>query len=217
MTRVICYVDGLNLYYGLKHRQWRNYLWLDIPKLARDILASVAAHDTLIATKYFTAPMLGDPGRASRQSVYLDALSSEPTLEVHKGTIRVTTVWCPNCGKPYAERHEKETDTGMAAEIIKDAFTDAFDGALLMTGDTDFAPVARIVESHFPGKRVILARPPNRGPCDDLRKYCDQYIRIKADRLSVCQYPNEVTTSKGFKVTRPPSFGWPWAPNEMHN
>lgn len=39
MTRVNCYVDDLNLYYGMKQRQWRNYLWLDIPRLARDILA----------------------------------------------------------------------------------------------------------------------------------------------------------------------------------
>lgn len=209
MPKAICYVDGLNLYYGLKHREWRNYLWLDIPRLARSILASIAANDTLVATKYFTAPMLGDPDKSSRQSIYLDALSSEPTLEVHKGTIRVTTEWCPNCGKPYTDRHEKETDTGMAAEIIKDAFTNALDIALLITGDTDFAPVVRILKCHFPSKGVILARPPNRGPCDDLRRRCDKYIKIKADRLAACQFPYEVTTSQGYKVTRPPSFQWP--------
>ena len=31
--RVIAYIDGFNLYYGLKESDWRRYLWLDSPRL----------------------------------------------------------------------------------------------------------------------------------------------------------------------------------------
>ena len=30
MERVSVYVDGFNLYYGLRSRGWRRYYWLDL-------------------------------------------------------------------------------------------------------------------------------------------------------------------------------------------
>jgi hypothetical protein len=34
MERVIAYVDGFNLYFGLKSKGWQRYFWLNIPALA---------------------------------------------------------------------------------------------------------------------------------------------------------------------------------------
>ena len=40
MKRVIAYVDGFNLYFGLKSKGWQRYFWLNISKLAANLLHS---------------------------------------------------------------------------------------------------------------------------------------------------------------------------------
>ena len=39
MSRVILYVDGFNLYFGLRSKGWRKYYWLDLVHLARVLKA----------------------------------------------------------------------------------------------------------------------------------------------------------------------------------
>jgi hypothetical protein len=34
MGRVIAYVDGFNLYFGLRSKGWRKYYWLDLVAMA---------------------------------------------------------------------------------------------------------------------------------------------------------------------------------------
>ena len=36
--RVIVYIDGFNLYYGLRSMGWRHYLWLDLRQLSENLL-----------------------------------------------------------------------------------------------------------------------------------------------------------------------------------
>ena len=38
MERVIAYVDGFDLYFGLKSKGWRRYYWLNIQTLAQNLL-----------------------------------------------------------------------------------------------------------------------------------------------------------------------------------
>ena len=52
MKRVIVYIDGFNLYHGLVAAGFRKYLWLDLNKLAKEILES---DQVLTGVKYFTA------------------------------------------------------------------------------------------------------------------------------------------------------------------
>ena len=52
MARVIAYIDGFNLYFGLKSQGWERYLWLNVQTLAGNLLQP---GQTLVHTKYFTA------------------------------------------------------------------------------------------------------------------------------------------------------------------
>ena len=36
--RVVAYIDGFNLYYGLKTSDMRRFLWLDLPCLAKSLI-----------------------------------------------------------------------------------------------------------------------------------------------------------------------------------
>jgi len=46
--RVIAYIEGFNLYFGLKARGWRQFYWLNLLDLARNVLRP---HQTLIEAK----------------------------------------------------------------------------------------------------------------------------------------------------------------------
>ena len=59
MARVVAYVDGFNLYFGMKHGHFKRYYWLDVAALAQSLLKP---GQELAATHYFTA-RIRDNGR----------------------------------------------------------------------------------------------------------------------------------------------------------
>lgn len=63
MPSLIVYVDGFNLYHGLKDQFGRRMLWLDL--VARS--NRLRPRSSLMRVRSFTAPVLGDPPAASRQ------------------------------------------------------------------------------------------------------------------------------------------------------
>jgi len=67
VDRVIAYIDGFNLYYGLREQGWQRYYWLNVQELARNLLKP---HQELLFIKYFTSlvsPTLQDPYKNKRQ------------------------------------------------------------------------------------------------------------------------------------------------------
>jgi hypothetical protein len=73
MDRVVAYIDGFNLYFGLKAAHGRKYLWLDLQALVESLLLP---NQELREVQYFTARVRDDPNGERRQAVYLDALAS---------------------------------------------------------------------------------------------------------------------------------------------
>lgn len=72
------YIDGFNLYFGLKAKGWRKYYWLDLQKLCSKFLLP---HEELAKIRYFTARISGpDKGKISRQGTYLEVLETLPKL-----------------------------------------------------------------------------------------------------------------------------------------
>ena len=83
--RVSVYIDGFNLYYGLRSKGWRRYYWLNIRNLAERLLRP---GQTLKLVRYLTAPVLPRPngrGQHERQRTYLEALATLPDLHIHQG------------------------------------------------------------------------------------------------------------------------------------
>ncbi len=69
--RVIAYVDGFNLYHGLREKGWRWAYWLNIPILAHLFLK---LKQSLVQTKYFTSIVSDPPDKHVRQATFLEAL-----------------------------------------------------------------------------------------------------------------------------------------------
>ena len=48
MQRVVAYVDGFNLYYGLRDKRWKRFYWLNIQSMVQNLLKP---HQILVSTK----------------------------------------------------------------------------------------------------------------------------------------------------------------------
>ena len=85
--RVTVYVDGLNLYYGLKSLDWRRCRWIDLHRYGERRLRS---EQSLAFVRYFTArfqPPADDPDQYVRHDTYLKAMEILPDLTIGTGTI----------------------------------------------------------------------------------------------------------------------------------
>ncbi len=71
--RVIVYVDGFNLYFGIKEAGFENCKWLDIYQL---ILGLFKPNQELLI-KYFTSRVSNNPDKQKRQSTYIEALETK--------------------------------------------------------------------------------------------------------------------------------------------
>jgi hypothetical protein len=107
--RVAAYVDGFNLYFGLKDAGFKRYYWLDVVALAGSLLKP---DQRLVATHYFTA-RIRDNGRnvadRKRQGTYLEALELEGA-RCQFGHYLEKTRECRRCHSTWLDYEEKMTD-----------------------------------------------------------------------------------------------------------
>ena len=62
---------------------------------------------------------------------------------------------CPECNTPHRPRVEKGVDTAMVTDMIRLAWQDAYDIAVLVSSDSDFAPVVDLLDQR--GLKVVQA------------------------------------------------------------
>jgi uncharacterized LabA/DUF88 family protein len=203
--RVVAYVDGFNLYFGLKDKGWQRYYWLDLVRLVRLL---VRTGQQLIVVKYFTALVSStpdDPDKSRRQVAFLEALGTLSSVRMYYGHYLQKTVRCRNCGARWYTHEEKKTDVNIAAELLYDAYGNQFDVALLVSGDSDLADVVGSIPQRFPGKRVIVAFPPARHSLALGRAASSSFTLGRAN-LARSQFPDSVAKPDGFVLQRPASW-----------
>lgn len=136
LSRVAVYIDGFNLFYGLRAKGWRRYYWLDVQQLAGHLLRP---GQRLEFVRYFTARVLpdpDDPGKPDRQGAYLDALTTLPGLSTHYGYF-----------VPRKDSYEeKMTDVNIAVEMLCDAHANTIDTAILVSADGDLTGAVRALK-----------------------------------------------------------------------
>jgi len=126
MRRARVYVDGFNLYYGLHAVYGRQFLWLDLEALARDLLRPDQRLDRV---GYFTARVRNNLLSEQRQDAYLQALAAHSTcLDIVEGRFQRKNQICRPCGVRRITYEEKETDVGIAVALVEDAARAAFEG-----------------------------------------------------------------------------------------
>lgn len=195
--RVIAYIDGYNLYYGMKSAGFSRFLWVDLQALVAQFLL---AGQRLEATKYFTSRVSQPPESVARQSAYID-VNRDRGAHIIEGRHGGDTLMC-QCGRAYAMPGEKMTDVNIALSVVRDAHLGLFDTAFLITGDSDQVPTIRMVREVFPALRVVALFPPNR-VSSALRKAAHVALSINENHLRHSQLPNPARLSTGISIFKP--------------
>jgi uncharacterized LabA/DUF88 family protein len=197
--RVIAYIDGFNLYFGLKTKGWKKFYWLDLALLAANLLKS---GQQLSAVRYFTARISGPPDKQQRQNVFLEANEAMGKCRMYFGQYLDEPFQCRHCGATHLVHHEKMTDVNIAVHLFEDAFLDAFDTALLVSGDSDLVPPVAKVRVLFPRRRVVVAFPAGRFS-KELAAAAHGYFTIGRRKYEKSLLPPEVTKSDGTVLRAP--------------
>ena len=99
---------------------------------------------------------------------------------------------------------EKGSDVNLASHLVRDAFTDKFDVAIVVTNDSDLVEPIRIATKEA-GKRVGLLVPV-RYPTQSLIDVASFFLHIRTGHLRKAQFPNPVLKSDGSEIFKPESW-----------
>ncbi len=199
--RAMAYVDGFNLYYGLKAKGWRRLYWLNLVALSERLLRG---DQRLAGVRYFTS-RIRDARKSERQDKFLRALATLPKLTIHYGHFLQKTLTCRRCGTARSVYEEKMTDVNVAVHLLGDAQDDLFDTAFVLSADSDLAGPIEGVLSRYPEKRVIVAFPPARRS-EKLRSIASGAFTIGRKVLKDSQLPDAVEGDDGSVVMRPETW-----------
>lgn len=201
--RVVVYIDGFNLYFGLKESGWKRYYWLNVYSLAQKFLGR---DQYLAEVKYFTSRISGPSDKRERQNVFLEALGTIEGLDIQFGQFYSQPFRCPLCrGEDYVPA-EKMTDVNIATALLTDAFQGRFQTAILVSADSDLVPPIRSIRSLFPNKRLVVAFPPRRNSAL-MRGTASGFFHITKEMLRDSQLPDTVIRGDGFRLQRPQRWG----------
>ena len=196
--------------------------WVNTRELAKNILN--ASH-VITRVNYYIARVSArahDPNAPARQAVYLSALSTIPDLVIHEGTFMTSEPWMPLATPPQAKppgytwampaptlvkvvkSEEKGSDVNLGAHLVRDAFTNAFDSAVVLTNDSDLVEPIRIA-IHEAGKRVGLLAPV-KYPNQSLMAASSFYLHVRNGHLAQSQLPPQIVLRDGTVISRPATW-----------
>ena len=199
--RVVVYVDGFNLYFGIVEAGFIHSKWLDISSLVKSYLTP---NQHLVSIKYFTSRITNNPAKQKRQTTFIEAIESSG-IQIIYGLYKAIDIECRNCGHAWSVSNEKMTDVNIATHLLMDAYSDLFDTAILISGDSDLVPPLKAVHSNFPAKSVSVFFPPNRHN-NTVAAAAKGFLIIGRKRIVANQLPDDVRKPDGFILKKP--AGW---------
>ncbi|MFG1972186.1 NYN domain-containing protein [Nonomuraea fuscirosea] len=202
IKRVGVYVDGFNLYHGLRELGRRRLLWLDLRSMITRVLRP---HQRLETLNYFTAAIRNDPPAIARQEVYLAALESVGVTVV-LGRFQEQLVRCRACGHTRLVYAEKQSDVAIGTTMVADVACGKVDVVMLVSADSDLCAavrtIRRIDSERATKTRVITVFPPRRRS-DSLRVVSDAWFPLGDAVIRQSQLPAIVRGAGGHVYRRP--------------
>lgn len=198
--RLIVYVDGFNLYYGLHDAAKRELLWLDLVSLAK----SLRPQSALVQVKYFTAMVLDEPDAQSRQDRYISVQRAlyPGRFTVVMGKYMRKKRRCRDCGVSWTSYEEKQTDVNMAVHMVADVAAQRADTYMVVTGDTDVIPAVKMARA-LDSTATIIAQFPPRRASDALKRMLPSSRELTISKLKEAQLPDVAKAPSGKLFHRP--------------
>lgn len=201
MKKSCVYIDGFNLYYGLRDKDWVQYYWLNLEELGRTLIDPGA--EILARVKYFTSLVKGDREAQNRQGILIKALEAHcPNLEIYYGHFLAKQRQCGKCGLRHDFYEEKKTDVNIACHLLMDAFRQSYDRVYIVSGDSDLVPAVNMVKQLNSRPFIVVANPPMR-KSEELCRIADAWFSIGEKKMQLSQLPETVMSKRGAKLSRP--------------
>lgn len=152
--RVALFFDGKNHMKDLSRSQSER--WLDHGALA-DWAVKHVGGSQLFGAFYYTGVPSGQEADGSRHALadLLEELERKPGFFVKRYNRRASGRDCPHCNNVISYTEEKMVDTSLVADMIMLAAQDAYDIAVVFSGDLDVAPGLKAIQAL--GKRGWIA------------------------------------------------------------
>jgi uncharacterized LabA/DUF88 family protein len=205
----IAYVDGFNLYYGLRDScdgagiRWR---WIDIPRLCRMIVPEVE----VTHLKYFTARVQPQGhAKAKRQARFLRALRSLPNVSIHYGSFiqkEAEMRLASNRSRRVRvlRTEEKGSDVNLATHLVVDGLVKhAFGVAVVVSNDSDLVYPIQVVRAG--GCEVGVLNPHLDQPSAELRKVASWVRPIRPRAVRMVPLAPELRDADGV-FRKPPAW-----------
>jgi uncharacterized LabA/DUF88 family protein len=179
MKRVVLFIDGSNFYYGLKwlYGEDKEISNLNFLKFGKKL----AGKRDLIRVYYYNAPLdyKNNPEKYGKQQRFFNKVASTDKVKLILSRLQKRKIKGTN--KFYYV--VKGDDIHLAADMIKGAYENMYDEAILVSGDGDFIPAIKIVQEK--GKIIENAyfKP---SLSWHLKQECDKSINLTKEILDSC-------------------------------
>jgi hypothetical protein len=182
--KICIFFDGQNFYRSLQ--RYDDTLRVDYDRLATWITHAVGGPTAMFGGAYYYVGVSSDAPVVVEG--FLKGLELRPGYFVKRDRRVRRSVRCPACGAENEYTTEKRVDTRLVADLIHYAANNAYDAAVLVSGDDDFVPAVEAVNAL--GKQVWVATWSAEELSTDLRVRCFGHINlsdgvatVRVDRL----------------------------------
>lgn len=204
MERVICFIDGFNLYHAIKRLRKPHLKWINLWTLSECFIGSRSQE--LKDVLYFSAYAYWLPGPVARHRAYVSAVRANGVTAI-LGRFKEKDHRCPVCRHSWKGHEEKETDVNLALALLNLARLEEYDRAFVVSRDSDLAPAIRLCREAFPEKKFTVIAPPHLGHSTELTSAAQDKAKITMSHLERCVMPEIVTDAGGNAVAwRPPKY-----------
>ena len=163
--RVAIFIDGSNLYHNLKR--------FNIKTTFEEIIKSVETKREVVDIFYYTALLDKsiDEKRYNEHKRFLDKIKQIPNFHIVLCNLRKVVL-----ENGFVDFVIKGDDVYLATDLIKGAYENLYDVAIIISGDGDFVPAIKLVQKN--NKKVINAFFP-KSSSYLLRNCCNGSINLK--------------------------------------
>lgn len=154
--RIAVFFNGKTFYAGW--REMGQGCRVDFAKMS-SWMAQRAGGSALTGAHYYTSLVeeVEDNSDDARQRLqgFLEMLENQPGFFVHSSHRKLGLAACEHCGEENRYVSDKEVDLCLVSDMLQLAAADAYDIAIVVTGDADYVPALQGLRTM--GKQVYVA------------------------------------------------------------
>jgi uncharacterized LabA/DUF88 family protein len=188
--KVALFFDGKSFYRAMS--DFDSGIQLDYESLTEWVTNQIGGREAVFAGAYYYTGIYPEPGGgAFSLGRFLEQLEYRRGFFVRREPKVDRLQTCHACGVTIPYKTEKRVDTRLVAEMIQLAAVDAFDVAVLFSGDQDLIPAVEALGAL--GKQVYVGTWQRRGLSRELRVRCFGELDLAegVDSFSTRQSVNE--------------------------